>query len=676
MPKEKRLITAALPYTNNVPHLGNMAGSHLPADIFARFCRLSGHETVFVGGTDDHGTPIVLAAEQVGLTPKELSDHFYQIHKDIYDWFNISYDNFSRTSKRIHHRLTKEVFQQIYDNGYIFEKEVELPYCNNCERQLSDRYIEGVCPECGNEHARGDQCEQCGQLLEPSLLKKAKCKVCGQANIEFRKVKHLYIDLKKVEKPLVKWIKQNKTWRPQVKALAQGWMKGGLKERCITRDLSWGITTPFQLYKHLKFYVWVEAPWGYVSSTKEWDSKKWKQYWQNPKTKIYNFIGKDNIPFHTILFPAMIMANGKYNLPYNVVGLQYLNYERSKFSKSKGHGIFCENLKGAGLDSDYWRFYLGFVIPETKDTEFLWQDFKERVNTELVGNFGNFINRTIKFLDANFNKTIPTPKLTTKDKVFMKKIEKQVKLVLTKYENVELRQALEEILKLSAMGNKFFQDNEPWKNPKASQNIMYISTNLSRMLVLLIQPFTPNSTKKLLKILNVKDNSLKDVDKFTLKAKHKINRPEIVFNKLEEKQIQDLKKETSRVTEYFPKKKMKKTKLEEAQMAEYVSFDDWQKLDLRIGKIKKVKDHPNADKLYVLLVDMGKGENDRQVVAGLKKHYKPEELIGKQVVIFTNLQPAKLRGVESNGMLLAADFKDKVALLQPDKKIETGAKIC
>ncbi len=673
MSKEKRLITAALPYTNNVPHLGNVAGSHLPADIFARYCRLIGHDTAFVGGTDDHGTPIILAAEQVGLSPQELSDHYYEIHKTIYDWFNISYDNFSRTSRKIHHKLTKEIFKQIYDNGYIFEKEVELPYCNDCKRHLSDRYIEGTCPHCSYEQARGDQCEHCGELLEPCALKNPNCKVCGNSNIEFKKVNHLYIDLKKLEPKLKKWINKNKTWRPQVKKLAQGWIKKGLKERAITRDLSWGVPTPFQRFKNLKFYVWVEAPWGYVSSTKEWNVKKYKDFWQHPKTKIYNFIGKDNIPFHTILFPAMILANGNYQLPYNVVGLQYLNYERSKFSKSKGHGIFCENLPNAGLDSDYWRFYLGFIIPETKDTEFLWKDFKERINTELVGNYGNFINRTLKFLDMNFKRTVPSVKLTKKDEAFWKKVEKQVKLILDKYEKTELRDALEEILKLAAAGNKYFQDNEPWKNVKQSGNTLYICTNLCRTLTLLMQPFIPDGTLKLLEILNVKDNNLKDVSELKLKAKHKINKPTIVFQKLDDKQINNLKKVTSKVTEYFPKKKMKKETKQKA--TKYVAYKDWEKIDLRIGKIMKVEPHPNADKLYVIQIDLGKNEKPRQVVAGLKKYYKPEELTGKQIVIFTNLEPVKLRGIESNGMILAADFANQVAVLQPEKKIETGAKI-
>ncbi|MBU4242032.1 MAG: methionine--tRNA ligase [Nanoarchaeota archaeon] len=664
MKKEKRLITAALPYTNNVPHIGNIVGSHFPADIFARFCRLIGHDTVFVGGTDEHGTASEIAAQKYGITPKELSNFYYKIHKEIYDWFEISYDNFSQTSRPIHHKTTQEFLKKVYKNGYITEKTLELPFCKDCQRQLADRFIEGICPHCGYEKARGDQCEHCSKLLDPIKLKKPYCAVCKGKNIEFKKVKHLFFELNKLESKLKKWITSQKHWRSQVKGLALGWIKEGLKPRCITRDLKWGVQVPFKGYEHFIFYVWVDAPIGYISSTKEWDPKKWKQYWQGKDSKIYHFVGKDNIPFHTIFFPGMLMANGDYNLPYNVVGLQYLNYEGSKFSKSKGFGVFCENLPKAGLDADYWRFYLSYLIPETRDTEFFWKEFQERVNTELVGNFGNFVNRTLSFLNNKFKGVLPEVKLNVKDKTFIKQVEKQVDNYITLMDEVKLKESLEALLHLSSLGNKYFQDNEPWKDLERAKTIISNCSNLCLILGLLCEPFLPNTSKKILRILNIKSNSWDKIKTFKLKSKHKINKPELLFNKLEDKQIKDLQDKTSKVTEYF---KIKETK-------KMVSFEEFQKLDLRIGKVLEVKPHPDADKLYVLQVDLGE-LGKRQIVAGLKQYYEPKDLKGKEIVVVANLQPVKLRGVESQGMLLAATDDKNVAVLSPEKKMKEGAKI-
>ncbi len=664
MAKEKRLITAALPYTNNVPHIGNIVGSHFPADIFARFCRLKGYDTVFIGGTDEHGTASEIAAQKFGITPKKLCNFYFKVHKQIYDWFGISYDNFSQTSRPIHHETTQEFMEQIHKNGYIIEKELELPYCTNCQRQLADRYIEGECPYCGYEKARGDQCEQCSKLLEPIKLKNPYCVVCNKKNIKFKKIKHLFFDLEKLEPKLKKWITSNKHWRAQVRGLAMGWIKEGLRPRCITRDLKWGVKVPFKGYEHFIFYVWVDAPIGYISSTKEWNAKKWKQYWQNKDSKIYHFIGKDNIPFHTIFFPGMLMANGNYNLPYNVVGLQYLNYEGSKFSKSKGFGVFCENLPDAGLEPDYWRFYLSYLIPETRDSEFLWQEFKDRVNNELVGNLGNFINRTLSFLNNKFKLKIPDPKLNAKDKQFIKAVEKQVEKYDQLMEEVKLKESLEALLHLSSMGNKYFQEQEPWKDEERAKTVMYVCANVCGILGHICEPFIPDSSKRILKILNIKDKSWKDLKVFKLKPKHKINKPELLFKKLEDKQIKILKEKTSKVTQYFKEKEVK----------EMVSIEDFQKLDLRIGKVLEAKPHPDADKLYVLQVDLGE-LGKRQLVAGLKESYSVKELKGKEVVVVANLKPVKLRGVESQGMLLAATGKEKVGLLSPDKELEQGSKI-
>ena len=681
MVKEKRLITAALPYTNNVPHLGNLAGSHYPADVFARYCRLAGHDTVFIGGTDEHGTASEIAAQKFGITPKELCDFFYKIHKEIYDWFEISYDNFSRTSRPIHHDTSNEFLKIIYKNGYISEKIIKVPFCLNCQRELADRFIGGQCPNCSYDKARGDQCEQCGTMLDSEKLIKPKCLVCDKENIQFNNVKHLFLDLEKLSPKIEKWLKTNKQIRPQVKNLAMGWINEGLKPRCITRNLKWGINVPIKGFEQFVWYVWAEAPIGYISSTKEWNKTKWKNYWLEPKAKIYNFIGKDNIPFHTIFFPGMLLAHKDINLPYNVVGLQYLNYERGKFSKSQNRGIFCENLPKLNLSVDYWRYYLAYLVPETKDTEFLWDDFKDKINSELVGNFGNFVNRNLTFTNKNFSGIVPKPTLNVKDKKFIKEINDQIKVILSQYEKIEIRSSMDEIMKLSAMGNKYFQDNEPWKDLERAKTVIYISVNLSRIVGLLIQPFIPSSSKRLLQMLNVDDNSFKEINKFTIQANHKINLPSLLFNKIEDKDIEELKEKTSKVTEYFLKeeKTMQKkeikieTKVEHKPIKPIIQFTDFEKLDLRVGKIIRAEAHPNADKLCVLQVDFG--DHKRQIVAGIKLHYKLEDLINKKITVVVNLQPTSLRGVESQGMLLAASDKDNVVLITPEKDISKGSRV-
>ena len=544
--KELRLITSALPYVNNVPHLGNIVGSHLPADIFVRYCRLVGHKAIFIGGTDEHGTATEIAAQKYGITPKELCDSFYKIHKEIYDWFNFSYDNFSRTSKDIHHKTAQEFFLVLYKKGYLIEDYLKLPYCKKCNRQLSDRFIEGICPHCKNDSARGDQCEKCGNILDPINLIEPRCAICKSKEIKFKDTKHLFFDLPKLSNKLEKWIKSNKHWREQVKNMALAWIKEGLKPRCVTRNLEWGIKVPIKGYEDLVFYVWAEAALGYISSTKEWDLNKWKDYWQKNGSKIYHFVGKDNIAFHTILFPAELIAHGGFNLPYNVVGLQYLNFEGKKFSKSKGIGVFCENLPNAGLGPDYWRFYLTFLIPENKDTDFSWKDFQNRINSDLIGNFSNFINRTLKFIWNKFGGEIPKGKL---DKNFVEEVKKRINNILKFYEDVELREALQEILKLSDFGNKYFDSKKPWEND--DKNTILICANLCKILGLLIQPILLDTSKKILETLSCKDNDWEGLNKFDLNGK--IKEPKILFNKIEDKVIEDLKIKTSKVTDYFKK---------------------------------------------------------------------------------------------------------------------------
>ena len=681
MPKKKRrLITAALPYVNFVPHLGHLAGSHLPADIFARYCRLQGHETLLIGGTDENGTATETTAHQLQITPKKLCNHFYKIHKDIYKWFNISYDNFSRTSKEIHYQTTQEVFLNNFKNGFMQEKIINIPFSQPSNIALADRYIEGTCPHCGYEFAKGDQCESCSKLLDPLSLKNPKPTIEGETGIIFKKKKHIFFRLDKFSKNLDSWLNKQEHWRPQVRNLAKAWIRDGLKPRDITRDLTWGVPVPLKDYKDSILYVWYDAPIGYISSTKEWAIKKkkpqeWKKYWTKD-TQYYCFIGKDNIPFHSIFFPGILLADKRFILPYNVVGLQYLNYERAKFSKSKGHGIFCDNLQGANLDPDYWRFYISLVLPETKDTEFLWEDFKNKINAELIGNFSNFINRTLTFIYKHNNKTIPKPKLYSKAEE--KELQQQIQSILNSYEKVELREALNGILKLSSMGNKLFDQKEIWNTKDEAS--LFLLANLCKSLGLLIQPFLPDTSKKILSFLNCKEKDFSALTELNLGGK-KIKKPEILFKKLEQQDIETIKSITSKVSTHFEKQKDLKSKDSKRKIMANdkgeISIEDIKEVKIKIGTIKEVNDHPSKEHLYILKVHFSE-KDTKQVVSGLKKHYTKKDLLNKQAPFIINLQEADFDGVKSQAMILAAqDKKKNLAILTTDheKKVKDNAKV-
>lgn len=556
---QRYLITAALPYVNNVPHIGNIVGSHLPADIFARYCRLKGRDIVFIGGTDEHGSPSEIAAQKAGIPVEELCDTFYKIHKDIYDWFDLSYDNFSRTSRLVHHELTKEFFLELQKNGFISEKKMKMPFCEKDKRFLADRYVEGKCPKCANAAARGDQCEQCGSLLTPSDLIKPFCVLCKTAPV-MKETTHLFLDLDKLQPKLEEWLKKNSHWKPQVLNLAQGWMKEGLKKRAITRDLKWGVKVPIEGYENKVLYVWFDAPIGYISSTKEWiqnnshiENKEYefKKWWLDKNTKLYHFIGKDNIPFHTIFFPSMLIGEGKYILPNQVCGYQYLNYEGGKISKSKGHGIFCETFiddQENGISSDVWRFYLALKLPEIRDTEFTWSEFESRVNTELMGNLSNFANRATNFIE---NKKLGMlkrpPKLTPEDDAMLLEIKKTAEKVDLLYDNCEIVSAMQSILELSAKGNQYFQNNEPWKRVERQDAVLWVSSNIVKALGVMLSPIIPKASIKIRKILNLPPEfTWADATKL-LPIEHKIGKSEILFYRLEKIKIQELKEMTTKL---------------------------------------------------------------------------------------------------------------------------------
>jgi methionyl-tRNA synthetase len=559
--KQRILVLCALPYTNGIPHIGNLVGSHLPADIFARYCRLKGAETLFVGATDENGTPTEVAALELGKTPKELTDVLYRVHKEIYDWFEISYDNFSRTSSPIHHRTTQEFFMEINGNGFVSEGVMRLPYCEKDRIFLPDRYVEGTCPVCGYEYARGDQCENCATLLDPVQLIRPRCKVDGSAPV-FKDSKQLFLELGKVQGRLERWIDSRKTWRSQVTSLAEGWIREGLKKRSITRDLRWGVPVPLDGYRDKVFYVWFDAPIGYLSATKEWAEKSekgrsWERFWLDKECRIYNFLGKDNIPFHTIFWPGMLFAHGKLNLPYDVVGLQFCNYEGDKISKSRNWGIFCENVPQAGLDPDVWRYYMIHIIPETRDTEFKWEDFKSKVNNELVANIGNFIHRTTTFAWNNFGGSAGGRPGGSEGKALLKKSRELARQAEEFLEEVRFRDSLTKVLAISDLGNQYFQRSQPWALVKGDrercEEVIHACLEVCVILGVLLQPFLPRSSDRILAMLGTSGARLGEIERshwrIRLAAK-----PEIPFRKLEDAQIRAAKSLSTKsrpIADYF-----------------------------------------------------------------------------------------------------------------------------
>jgi len=554
--KERILVLCALPYTNAVPHVGNIVGSHLPADIFARYCRLKGYETLFVGGADENGTPTEVAALELKVTPRRLTDVFYSVHKTIYEWFEISYDNFSRTSLPVHHKTTQDFFLKIYQKGYVTKGVMRLPYCETDKLFLADRYVVGTCPVCGYEFARGDQCENCATLLEPSQLINPKCKIDGSTPI-FKDSDNLFLELEKVQNKLEAWITEQKHWRKQVSSLALAWIKEGLKKRSITRDLKWGVPVPLEGFEDKIFYVWFDAPIGYISSTKEWAEKRgepkaWEEYWLDPATKVYNFLGKDNIPFHTIFWPGMLMAHEGLNLPYDVVGLQYCNYEGDKISKSRNWGIFCEKVIESGLHPDIWRYYLTYLIPETKDTEFKWDDFENRINNELVANIGNFVHRTLtfayNFLGGELEESLPG----AEEKEVQAKVAEEVSNVDAALREARLKDAMRSILQVSIVGNEYFQRKKPWvlvkEDEGEARRVIYFCVSLCRTLAILLHPYLPSSSEKILAYIGA-SGTPKWADLDSPLGKVKVEKPEILFKKLEKAEIERVKSVVTKSTD-------------------------------------------------------------------------------------------------------------------------------
>lgn len=632
----KYLVTSALPYVNNIPHLGNLV-VQINTDVYTRYLRLIKKEVISVLGTDEHGTTTEVVALKEGKTPKQVVDYYYKIHKEVYEWFNCEFDCFGRTSDIENHELTQELFLDLYNNGFILEQEIEQFFDESAQKFLSDRFIEGTCPHCKYEEARGDQCDNCQKLLNPTELINPISKLTKKTPI-IKKTKHLFLDLEKLQPELEELTKNQENWSENTITTTKAWFKEGLKPRAITRDLNWGIKVPLKGYENKVFYVWFDAPIGYISITKKCRND-WKDWWFSKDTKLIQFLGKDNIPFHSILFPAILIGSKK---PYTIVNTiranEYLNYEDKKFSKSRGIGIFGDNAKDTGIPADCFRYYTIINNPEKTDSTFTWDDFTSKINNEIIANYVNLISRVSAFIKKFYDYKIP-------DIEYESLFEEDITKIKDLYDSIELKRALKETMLLSKKANNYFQSNEPWKLIKENkEECDKIISSLSYLIVkitILLNPVMPKLTKEVLNLYNVKEYNLNKLD-FKL---NKINEPRTLLEKVDEKRLAKLKTMFDK-----PKKK----------------------IDLTVGKIIEIKDHLKADKLYIEKIDIGDGKT-KQIISGLKDYYKKEELLGKKVIIVNNLKPAKLRGELSEGMLLAVSSEKEVGVLTTD--LEVGKKI-
>lgn len=666
-PKSKNvLITSALPYVNNVPHLGNIIGCVLSADVYARYCRLAGYNTVYVCGTDEYGTATETAALRENLTPKQICDKYHAIHAAIYKWFDIGFDTFGRTSTPKQTEIAQDIFEHVSDNGRLVEQETEQTYCSGCERFLADRFVEGTCPTCKYDDARGDQCDGCGKLLNPVDLLNPRCVVCskfkktGNGDISVRKSNHLFLNLPEIAPELQQFVEKSSVkggWSSNSTTVTKTWLRDGLKLRCITRDLSWGTPVPRPGYEKKVFYVWFDAPIGYISICAN-HVPEWKQWWQNPdNVELVQFMGKDNIPFHTVIFPSSLIASGQpWTMLHHISTTEYLQYENGKFSKSRGTGVFGDNAMDTGIPSEVWRYYLLATRPESSDSIFSWADVQARNNSELLANLGNFCNRAMLFTTNNFDNTVPAAAdIQSKDKDLIVAVGELLDTYRSSMDAVKLRDSLRLCLEVSRLGNQYWQDATPWVEVKSDKTrcgtIVALCLNLVRVLAVITEPFMPAFTQKVFAQLNIADQKLPSSLGLELPAGHKLGTVLPIFRKLEDDEIEGFRTKFGGVTQVdFP-------------------------LDLKVGKIVDVQDHPKADKLYVIKVSLGEKEGERQCVSGIKAFYAPDALKDKRVIVVTNMKPAKLRDVESQGVILVADNKKEQMLLTTSKPIAPGTQV-
>ncbi len=665
-------ITAALPYTNGPIHIGHLAGVYVPADIYARYKRLTGNDVAFICGSDEHGVPITIKAKKEGVTPQEIVDRYHKIIKDSFEDFGITFDNYSRTSAKIHHDTASEFFKTLYDKNEFVEEVSEQLYDAEANQFLADRFVIGTCPKCGNEESYGDQCEKCGTSHNAMDLINPKSAITGNVPT-LKETKHWFLPLNKHEAFLREWILEGhkKDWKPNVYGQVKSWIDDGLRPRAVTRDLDWGIPVPVPGGEGKVLYVWFDAPIGYISSTKEWaarEGKDWEPYWKDKDTKLVHFIGKDNIVFHCIIFPAMLKAEGSYILPDNVPANEFLNLEGNKLSTSKNWAVWLpEYLQDFPNQQDVLRYALTANAPESKDNDFTWKDFQARNNNELVAIFGNFINRVVVLTNKYYQGVVPTPSdFSTIDKETLATVKAYPAVIESSIERYRFREAGQELMNLARLGNKYLADEEPWKLVKTDEartkTIMYVALQIASALATLSEPFLPFTSAKLKTMLNTATNAWTDIASkdVLLPATHQIGKGELLFSKIEDDTIQ---KQLDKL-EASKKANEAANKVVEPQKDE-ITFDDFTKLDIRVGTILEAHKMPKAKKLLVLKVDTG--IDVRTIVSGIAESFTAEEVIGKKVTVLVNLAPRALRGVESQGMILMTEnAAGKLVFVNPD----------
>jgi methionyl-tRNA synthetase len=673
---KRTLITTALPYANGPVHIGHLAGVYVPADIYARYLRLKKEEVLMIGGSDEHGVPITLRAKKEGTTPQAIVDHYHSLIKKSFEDFGITFDIYSRTTSQTHTEVASEFFRKLYDKGEFIEKTSMQYYDEEAKQFLADRYITGTCPHCGNENAYGDQCEKCGTSLSPTELINPKSAISGSKPV-MRETKHWYLPLDKWEPFLRHWIlDEHKEWKTNVYGQCKSWLDMGLQPRAVSRDLDWGIPVPIEGAEGKVLYVWFDAPIGYISNTKELLPDSWEKWWKDPETRMIHFIGKDNIVFHCIVFPAMLKAEGSFNLPDNVPANEFLNLEGDKISTSRNWAIWLnEYLVDMPGKQDVLRYVLTANAPETKDNDFTWKDYQARNNNELVAILGNFINRALVLTDKYFESKVPAAgELTDYDKATLKDFANVKDEVEKLLDTFHFRDAQRAAMDLARIGNKYLADSEPWKLAKTDMprvaTVMNIALQICANLSIAFAPFLPFSMKKLNAMLNIEPldwDRLGSTD--LLEAGHQLGKTELLFEKIEdeviEKQIQKL---------LDTKKANEAANYKANPVRANVAYDDFAKLDLRVGTVLECEKVPKADKLLRFLID--DGLDKRTIVSGIAKMYKPEELIGKQVVFIANLEPRKLKGIESQGMLLSAEnFDGMLSLVMPQREVKPGSEV-
>jgi methionyl-tRNA synthetase len=654
------IVTSALPYANGPLHIGHIAGCYLPADIYVKYQRLKGRDIIHICGTDDHGVPITMKALQENIAPTEIVDKYYSNIRHSLELLGIEYTNFSRTSTQLHHKNAQSFFLTLYQKGYITPKISEQLYCNTCNQFLPERFVEGICPYCDNPEARGDQCEQCGRWLEPTMLKEPKCQICKNIPL-IRKTKHWFLRLDLLQPQLEKWLHTREGWKENVTKFVDTWLKEGLEPRPVTRDISWGVPVPLEEAQNKVIYVWFEALIGYISSTIEWSKERWKHYWCEKETELIHFIGKDNIVFHAIVWPCMLLGHGDYVLPTQIPANEFLNLEGKKISTSRNWVVWVpEYLKK--FEPDQLRYVLTANAPEKGDVDFTWDDFLAKTNNELSDILGNFVHRTLEFINKYLESKIPTPKeYTSEDNEMIRKIEITRDKVSSAIESFEFKKGLKEIMALVKDGNKYFDYNKPWIHSERTSTIIYVCSTLIANLSILLHPYLPFTARSIRLMLNLNDLPFlwESIGKIKLPKGAIIPAPKILFTKIKPMQIEEEKQKLLTSSSDACKK--------------FVSFKEFKKMDIRIAKIEEAHKIKGTKKLLKMKISLGKEK--RQIVAGIGETYSPQNLLGKKIVVLTNLEPKTIHGEKSEGMLLAAIQNGKPILLTSDQDTKEGAKV-